>query len=180
MQPLEKALDDAFKKAPQLPEDARKGLATALPWLALIGGILSLIGAWNIYRLATIADQYLSGIYSAFGYTSPIVGVTATAWVGIVVLVVQAVLLLVAFPALRSGKKSGWNMLLWADLALLVYTVVTDLFGGYVNFGGFIMYLVGTAIGLYLLFQVRPLFTGGAAHAVAAKPSEPKETPSTK
>lgn len=169
MEPLERSLNDVFKKAPQLPEEGRKGLATALPWLALIGGVLSLIGAWNIYRLATIADQYLSGIYSAFGYTSPIVGVTATAWIGIVVLVAQAVLLLVAFPALRSGKKSGWNMLLWADLALLVYSVVTDLFGGYVNIGGFIMYLLSTAVGLYLLFQVRPYFTGGAVAHTAPK-----------
>ena len=172
MQQLEKPLENAFKSVPPLPENARKGLATALPWLALLGGVLSLVGAWNLYRLTTIADQYLSGIYNAFGYTAPLAGVTATAWVAIIVLVVQAVMLLVAFPALRANKKSGWNLVFWADLLMVVYTVVTDLFSGYVNIGSFIVYLLGTAVGLYLLFQVRPYFTG----AGAALPNTPKTT----
>ena len=174
MQQIEKPLDDAFKKVPQLPENLRKGLATAMPWLALIGGILSLIAAFNLYQAIAVFDQYVSGVYSAFGYASPVAGYSAMAWLGIIILALQAVLLLVAFPALRVFKKSGWNLILWADIASVAYSVVVNLFSGYVNVGQLIFMLIGAAVGLYLLFQIRPYYTAaGGAPAVTATPKAP-------
>lgn len=174
MQAIEKMFEDIFKNIPSLPEEARKGLATAMPWLALAGGVLSLIGAWYLYQAVAWVSQwanYGNQLSQAFGYASPVTGVSAVAWFGIVLLVLQAVLSFVAFPALRANKKSGWNLMFWMALVTVVYGVVANLFSGYVNIGGFVFSLVGSAVGLYLLFQVRSHF--GGAPAPAAKPAAP-------
>ena len=176
MQQLEKPLDDTFKKLPPLPENARKGLATAMPWLTLAGGVLSLLGAWYLYQAVAWVDQwagYANSLYSAAGYTSPVTGISAMAWVGLAILVVQAILFLVAFPALRSFKKSGWNLIFWAALVSVVYSVVANLFSGYVNIGQLIFSLLGAAVGMYLLFQIRPYYSaagGTAPHAASTAP----------
>lgn len=171
MQPLEKLLDDNFKKLPSLPEEARKGLASAMPWLTLAGGVLSLLTAWYLYQAVAWVDQwagYANSVYSAAGYTTPVTGIGMVAWLGLAVLAVQAVLFLVAFPALRTNKKSGWNLLLWAALTSVVYAIISNLFNGYMNLGGLIMSLVGSGIGLYLLFQVRSYFGGATKPAAKA------------
>lgn len=178
MQGLEKMLEGAFKSVPSLPEEARKGLATALPWLALAGGVLSLVAAWYLYRAISLYDQYVGGVYSAFGYTSPVAGVSAVAWISIVVLIAQAALAFIAFPSLRTNKKSGWNLMLLMAIASIVFGLVSNLFSGYFNLGGLVLSLIGSAVGFYLLFQVRSYF-GGAATTAAAKPTAPVETPKT-
>jgi hypothetical protein len=179
MKQLEKPLDDAFKSLPQLPENARKGLAAALPWLTLIGAVLSLLSVANLYNAAML----LNGVYSTFGY--PLAGgVVTTLWLGIAILVAQAVLFFVAFPALRQYKKSGWNLLFWVAIVSVLYGVIMNLFNGYFDLGQLIVSLLGAAIGLYFLFQVRPYFTtaGGATPASidakpVEKPAEKVETP---
>ena len=93
MEPLEKALDDVFKKAPQLPENGRKGLATALPWLALIGGILPLMGAWGIYGLLSWTNNILGSYSTLYGYANPYVNTAMPLlWVSLAIIVVQAII----------------------------------------------------------------------------------------
>lgn len=172
MQGIEKMLGDLFKSVPPLPEEARKGLATALPWLALAGGVLSLIGAWYLYQ----AMMYVGGVYSAFGYTAPIAGFgfTPITWISLGILVAQAVLAFIAFPALRTNKKSGWSLLLMMAVASVAYGVAANLLSGYINLGGLIVALLGSAVGLYLLFQVRSYFGGTESAAKSATPAAPK------
>jgi hypothetical protein len=108
-------------------------------------------------------------------------GISAVAWVGLALLVVQAVLFLVAFPSLRAFKKGGWNILFWAALVNVVYDVVYNLFGyGYMNFGQLLFSLIGAAVGLYLLFQIRPVYTGAMSHSTAAKPAASSSSTSEK
>ncbi|HVI69532.1 MAG TPA: hypothetical protein VM581_03670 [Magnetospirillaceae bacterium] len=176
MQGLEKMLEGAFKSVPPLPEEARKGLATAMPWLALAGGVLSLIGAWYLYQAVAWVDRwanYANELSQAVGYSSPVAGVGVIAWISIAILVLQAVLSFVAFPALRTNKKSGWNLMLLMALATVVYGIVANLFSGYMNIGGFVFSLIGSTVGLYLLFQVRSYFGGAATTAPTAKPVAP-------
>ncbi len=180
MQAFEKMLEDVFKQLPPLPEEARKGLAKAMPWLTLAGGVLSLLATWYLYQAVAWVDKwagYANSLYGAAGYTAaPVSGIGFIAWLSLGILAAQAVLFLVAFPALRSFKKSGWNLLLWAALASIAYDIAYNLFGGYLNIGQFIFSLIGSAVGLYLLFQVRSFF-GGAAKAApkAAAPADKKE-----
>lgn len=177
MHGIETSLDNLFKKAPQLPEGARKGLASALPWLTLIGGILSLIGAWGIFSLVNLANQISTG-YGLYGYTAPVATfVGPLVWVGLALIVLQAILFLVAFPGLRAHKKSGWNILLWVSFVNIIYDIVYNIFA-YMNIGQLIFSLIGAVIGLYLLFQVRSYFTAAGAPPTPKAPTTPA-SPST-
>lgn len=161
MQALEKALDNVFKAVPPLPEAGRKAIAQFAPWVALIVGVISLYLAWNAYQLTTL----ISNTYSMFGYSvAPTLGMYGPMlWASIALLVVQAVLMLAAFSPLRTFKKNGWNLLLWGALLSVVYDALFNLFSGYVNIGQFVFSLIGSAIGLYLLFQIRGYYGASAA-----------------
>jgi hypothetical protein len=183
MKQLEAMLDEwLVKKAPfQLPENARKGLVTALPWLTLLGGLLMLWAAWGLYSLITYVNPFvglaneLNAAYG-LGYTSP-VGFGPMVWVSLGLLAVEAVLFFIAFPALQAHKKSGWNILFWVTLLNVVQNLMS-LIGYTSNFGAFLLSLLGSVVGLYLLFQVRSYYTGApAAAASVGTMKTPKETP---
>ena len=76
-----------------------------------------------------------------------------------------------AFSGLKARKKSGWNLLYYALLLNLAYGIVM----AFTNYGGFsylIGAVIGSAIGLYLLFQIRSSYLGG--HKTADKADEAK------
>jgi len=177
MQQLEKPLDDTFKKAPQLPENVRKGLANAMPWLTLAGGVLSLLAALSVYQIIT----QLNGVYQIFGYSNAVAGVNLLSWVTVFMLIAEAVLFFIAFPDLRLYRKKGWSLVFWASLVNVVYVVFSNLFnGGFVDVGQLIFMLIGTVVGVYLLFQIKDYYTtaGRAVPGVAEateKPAEPAE-----
>lgn len=176
MKQLEKPLDDAFKSLPQLPENARKGLAAALPWLALLGAVFAFIGAAHLYNIVTTVNYAFSG----FGYLPGVAGVLATTWIGVALLLAEGVLFLVAFPDLRTFRKKGWSLLLWAMLISAFYGVVMNLFNGSVDLSQLIVSLLGAAIGLYFLFQVRPYFTTAGGTTPVSIDAKPVEKPAEK
>lgn len=165
---LETKLNDLFgKSAPQMPENGRKMLVEWAPWVALVVGILSLVLAftlWNGARYVSSALDYANSVCSVYGgYGCNTVAtesnLTLWVWLGIAVLLVEGVLYLLAFPGLRAQKKAGWNYLYWGALVNLVYAVVS-LFTSYDPLTHFIGALIGSAIGLWILFQIRGLYMG--------------------
>jgi len=159
------------KKAPfQLPENGKKGLVTALPWIALVLGILELFAAWGLWTLATFTSRITDAVnqLSAYGYTSPVSAtVGPVIWLSLIIVLAEAVMFLVAFAGLKAHKKSGWTMMFWISLLNIVYAVVYL----FVNQSIFslLMSLVGSVIGLYLLFQVRSFYGAGDAKPVVKK-----------
>ncbi len=163
VQQAESNLEKVFKDLPKLPNSSKEALAKVWPWLALIGGVIQLFAALALWRLADWAERVtdvansLSVYYT--GYTAGPTGFEKTViYVGVVVLLVDAVLLLMAFPKLQKRLKSGWDLLFLASLLNLVYAVL-QIFTFQRGFGSFIGGLVGSAIGFYLLFQVKEKFT---------------------
>lgn len=166
MEKLEAKLDELLvKKAPyQLPVNAKELLVTALPWLTLAGGVLTLLGAWGLWSLLS----RLENVNQLYGY-APSYAQTAFGplfWASLIILVTQGVLYLVAFPGLRDKKKAGWNILFWVALANLAYGVVSLLANAQV--GSFLFSLLGSLIGMYLLFQVRSYYTGSKAKSTTS------------
>lgn len=165
MAALDKAEDSLakiFKDLPQLPDSSKEGLAKVWPWLALIGGVLQLFAALALWRLADWADRVTDVANSlSVYYTGYSVGPTgfekSIIYLGVAVLLVDAVILLMAFPKLQKRLRSGWNLLFLASLLNIVYAVL-QIFTFQRGFGNFIFSLLGTAIGFYLLFQVREKF----------------------
>lgn len=175
MLPLEQNLKDVFTKStPPLPPKAKQVLVEWAPWLSLIAGVLSLWGAWALWHWANVANAFvdyansLSAIYG--GQTVVAERLTAVVWVGIAVLIVEGLIYLLAFPGLRDRKKSGWNLLYWGALVNIAYGVVV-MFTAYGGFGNLLMSLIGTAIGMYLLFQIRSAYSADAVKPAATPPA---------
>jgi hypothetical protein len=163
MQKLENTLNNIFvTKAPKLPEEGKKALVRYLPWINLVLGLLTVWSAWTLWHWAHVADKLLGSINALNNlYGTPVVTTNRLSfgiWLGIIVLVIEAVLYLLAFPATRERKKSGWNLLFYAVLVNIVYAILV-FFTSYGGFGSLLGGLVGSAIGLYFLFQIRSAYT---------------------
>ena len=163
LQPLEKNLEDFFvKQAPALPPNGKKALVQYLPWISLILGLISLYNVyalWNWAHLANSLVNYANSINAAYG--QPQIATTRFSlgiWLGMIVLLIEALLYLAAFQATRDRKKSGWDLLFYALLINIAYGIVI-LFTNYGGLVSLISVIIGSAIGLYLLFQIRSTYT---------------------
>lgn len=164
MDKLEAKLNELLvtKMSLKLPEGGKKFLVEALPWLALIGGILSALGVLGVLGSISVIGQ--AGFY---GYTSLYGGnYMMVLWMSAIVLVAQAIVSFMAFGPLRRHEKRGWNLIYWLDLFGIVYAVVSVVLTS--NIMGLATSLIGAAIGLYLLFQIRSAYLGKVS-APAAK-----------
>ncbi len=156
---LEDAVSGLFKGVPPLSASAKEGLAKAWPWIALIFGIFQLLAAWGLWRLThvsavleDVAVYYVGRDYGLSGMDKTVI------YMGIAVLLADAVMLLMAYPHLVKRAARGWDLLFLGALLNLAYSVVSIFIDGR-GFGSFIFSLLGSAIGFYLLFQVREKFT---------------------
>lgn len=158
---LEASLESLFKGAPKLPEKAKDAIVGWLPWINLILGLLTLWAAYALWQWADVANtfvNYANELSRALGGTGVSVDrFTVGVWIAIAVLVIEAILYLAAFPGTRDRKKSGWNLLFYALLVNIVYGVVV-LFTDYGGVGNFLGYVIGSFIGLYFLFQLKPKY----------------------
>lgn len=175
LQPLEDKLGNLYKSAPKLPENGRKGLVKYMPWISLAVGIVSLWAAWAIWswvHLATGLLNYANNLNMMYGAAPMYANQwSVMLWVGLLTLVAQAALYLLAFPALQAKKKMGWDLLFYGGLVNVVYGVAV-FFTSYGGLGGLIGSLIGSAIGFYFLYQIRSYYVG--AKAADAKASTKK------
>ena len=163
LQPLESSLNDIFvKKAPPLPAGGKKFLVQYLPWINLFLGLVTLYTVYVLWHWAHLANSLinyansLSALYGGQQVAASRLGVGI--WIGLVVLAIEALVYIAAFPATRARKKSGWDLMFFALLINVVYGVVI-LFTSYGGIGNLIGSVIGSAIGLYLLFQIRSSYS---------------------
>ena len=154
---LETKLDTIFEKnAPKLSAKARAMIADWAPWAALIVGLWSLLSAYWLWQAATAVSAYVmlaNQLSAAYGSSMMANNMTLWVWLALAVLVIEGLLYLLAFPGLKARKKAGWNYLYWGALVNVAYAVVS-LFT--INgLGGFFGSLIASAIGFWILFQIR-------------------------
>lgn len=173
LKPIENKLEEVFKGVPPLPTSTKKMLAEWLRWVALVVGILQLLAAWSLWawgRDLNRAVETINSYTSAFGVATPVEKLSIFYWVSLIVLVVDAVILLMAYPGLKARTKDGWNLVFLGSLINVVYGV----FSAFSNRGGIsslIYSLIGSAAGFYLLFQVKDQYmvkSKAAAKATAS------------
>jgi hypothetical protein len=159
---IEKQLEGVFKNAPKIPENGRKTIAEILPWIALVFGVLQLFAVWGLWGLTRVSNELIDWadqISKAYGGQG--VGLSSTdktfIYLGILVALVDAVILLLAFSPLKSGLRKGWDLLFLSGLISVVYAVV-NLFIDARGFGGFLFSLLFSAVGFWILFQVKDKF----------------------
>lgn len=147
-----------YKFPYQLPSAAKEWIVRYGPWVTLVLGIilaLSVIPAlMALMAVASYSTMY-SGMYG--------VAVAAVAgpmfYVSLAVLAVQLVIMFISIPMLLKRQRKGWQLVFYANVVSLVYSLVSALNYGYLNFGTLLSGLVGAAIGLYFLFQIRSYYT---------------------
>ena len=149
---LEDGLNTFFKGLPHLPKEWRHWLADNVWWLVLIGVVL---GAFGILGLVPVVlgISIFTGIVAG-----PAAGalVIITGIVNMAVLVVSVVLESMAVTPLKAKQKRGWDLLFLVSLVAFAGSVLNAIITG--NIGHILGLLVGTLIGLYLLFEVRMYF----------------------
>lgn len=159
---LETKLADVYKGAPALPKKAKDAIVEYWPYVVLVLGVLQLLAAWALWGLI---DKYgevetFVNTLSAY-YGGGTVGLSSSdkmiIYVGIGLLVVEAVLMLMAFSPLKNRQRRGWELLFLVSLLQVVYAVVNIFMYNY-GVGSFIMNLIGAAIGFYFLFQIRDYY----------------------
>ena len=127
------SLQDFFAKAPHLPAKWREIIVTVVPWLALVFGILGILGSISALGLSPVA--VMGGVQS--GYEMFVVGIAG---------ILSSLLGLLAFPKLRVRAYQGWRFLFFAQVINVVASVVTlDLLGAALSF----------LIGFYFLYEVK-------------------------
>lgn len=160
---LENSLNEVFaKNAPKLPAKAKDMLAEWLPWINLILGIFTLLSVWWLWDWSHAVNKladYANSLSASLGGGQVVSDrLTAGIWLGMVVLAIEALIYILAFSPLKARKKAGWDLLFYALLINVVYGVVV-VFTNYGGFGNLLGSVIGTAIGLYFLFQIREKYT---------------------
>lgn len=140
---LEGWLAPIFAKFPHIPHGGRQTLAQIAPWLALIFGILGVVSILS-------AGSFVS--YFSFSFVSMGM-VQISIFISLLAGLVASLLEILAFKPLKAMRKKGWNLLFYATVLTTAGTLLTLLFG-YSVLGN----LVGSLIGLWLLFEVRGLY----------------------
>lgn len=126
-----------FGKLPVLPKEARDVVVKITPWIALIFGILGVLGS-----IAAL------GVVTVFSPLAVMGGGAQAAGAGIVATIlglVSSALLLAAFPGTRKFKLSGWNFLFYSEAVSLISVVLA------VSLSGILFSLIG----FYLIFQIK-------------------------
>ncbi|HVA96715.1 MAG TPA: hypothetical protein VND99_03590 [Candidatus Acidoferrales bacterium] len=129
-----------FDKFPPLPKNVREILVTITPWIALIFGILGILGG--------IAGLGILTVFSPFAVLGGVSGY-GNSFIAALIYLVSAILLLAAFPGTKAKKANGWKLFFWSR--------VVSLIGGLVGFA-IVSAIIGALIGFYLLFQIKSYY----------------------
>lgn len=141
---------DLFKSLPHLPTNITEFLVKIMPYLALLGGILSLLSGPVIALGGLLTLLTLNPLWFVLSLVSAILAV------------VTAILMFMAFKPLQDRQMKGWLYIFWTNIASAVLTIIQIIVGGASVVG-----LVGMVIGFYILFEMRPFY--GKAQAVVEK-----------
>ncbi len=176
IQDLETKLDELLvNKAPyQIPKPGREAIVKAMPWAAIASGVLMLAAGWTLWSLLNTASMGLyiaNSLGVAYGMGSMVPTFSPMIWLALLLLLIEAIIFFAASSGLGERKKQAWNLLYYAMLLSVVQAVVQ--FIGYTNIGTLLSLLLGTVIGLYVLFQIRGYYTVDAPPATGGQTPEP-------
>jgi len=132
-----------FNNAPALPPNAKEVLVNITPWVALIFGIIGILGSIAGLGILTALSPFaVMGGVSSYG----------TGLIAALIWLVSSILLLAAYPGTKARKLSGWNLLYWSRLVNFLGSILT------LSIGSIFWGLIGLIISFYLLFQIKSYY----------------------
>lgn len=129
-----------YSKLPPLPTDWREIIVRVTPWVALVFGILGVLGSLSAVGILTVLSPLIvlgAGI-----------GVASGGIIGAALMLVASGLLLFAFLQVKAKREKGWRLLFFSEAVSLLSAVVA------VSLGGVAVALIG----FYILFQIKPYY----------------------
>ena len=160
---LENIVEEWLKPLPHLPTDWRKWLSENAWWINLIGVVLSVFAIFALFSAIT-AVSTLVGIYGLGGYYAAATHGslwTASMYISIAFMAVTTAITAMAITPLRQMKKRGWDLVFLAAIASLLSGLVVSVLN--VEIVSVLSQLIGAAIGVYFLFELRPYFKSSRA-----------------
>lgn len=161
---LENKLAQLYKGAPALSKETKESLASFWPYVMVILAILQIWAAWALWRLfdrTNAAADYVNSFLQSYGTTT--VGLSSgekvVIYLGIVLLLVEAALLLMAYGPLQKRERRGWDIIFLVSVIQVAYAVISVFVYGN-GVGSLLINLIGAAIGFYFLFQIRDHYKG--------------------
>jgi hypothetical protein len=130
------------KKAPALPKDVKEFIVKVAPYLVILGVVLAIPAILALFGLGAFLSVMPFG---AFGVAK--FGIVFM--LGMAFLMASVILELLAFPGLKDRKKQGWDYIFYSVILSAVHSLLT---------GSLVGLVVGTAISLYVVFQVREYY----------------------
>lgn len=126
-------MEEWFKKAPELPVNARETLVKIMPWIALIFGVLGVLGGLGAVGVSPV------GLFGGIRNSAMVL-------VSGILTIVAGVMLLMAYSKVKALKIEGWRLLFWSTVVSLVSSLVV---------GAIISAIIWALIEFYLLFQIK-------------------------
>lgn len=134
------SVGNLFDKLPALPKDARDIIVKITPWIALIFGVLGILGALAGFGILTV--------FSPLAMMGGGAGAVGAGIISAILWLISSALLLAAFPGTRNHKAQGWNFLFYSEVVSLVANVISVSFTG----------IIFAVIAFYLIFQIRSYY----------------------
>lgn len=134
------SIENVYAKLPPLPAGVKEFAVAVAPWLAIIFGILGLLGSLAAFGFSTVASPLIA-IGGGVGLATNII-------IASLIGLVESVMMIVAFPSLLKRKEFGWVLLFWIQVLAVV--------AGVINLS--IYSVVLSLIWFYFVFQVKPYY----------------------
>jgi len=136
-------MEDWFTKLPPLPKGGKDAIVQITPWVALIFGILGVLGGLAGIGLLTALSPFMA--------ISNGLGGAAGGLIGAAFGLAASAILLAAFPGTSKRQMRGWTLLFWSEALSAVASVLS------IGTNGAIGLLVAL-VGFYLLFQIKSYY----------------------
>jgi hypothetical protein len=134
------SVENVYKKLPSLPKGVTDFIVAVTPWLAIIFGILGVLGSLAAFGLSTVASPFV-----AIGGG---VGMATSLIIASIIGLIESVMMIVAFPSLLKKKMFGWMLLFWVEvLAVVVGLINLSLYS-----------IIVALIWFYFVFQIKSYY----------------------
>lgn len=160
---IENAFEGWMKPLPHLPENGRKWIANNVWWINLVAlviaffAILSIVGSLiTALTAASLVNSYIA-VYGASVFTAGWIASTAVSLLSVVVIMIFTAM---AIKPLKSLSEKGWNLLFIATLLSTALSMISNILSFELLYlvPGIIGAVIGLAISMYFLFEIRSYF----------------------
>ena len=111
------SMEKVYAKLPPLPSSVKEFAVAVAPWLALIFGVLGVLGSLSAFGLSTV----FSPVIALGGGVNVATGLIIASVIGLA----ESVMMLVAFPSLLKRKAAGWTLMFWVEVLAVLAAVIS-------------------------------------------------------